>query len=334
MNNIKDENTQMKTESDDIGRLIRHVGERETVPAERLERSRQKVLGHWEEVVREEQRAKSTPRLITLARVAGIAAVAAVAMMLIGQAIAPAPEVTLAMVERTTGDVMLDGEPIAEGQPITAESELLTAPGGRVALRMASGQSLRIDQQSAVSFNASDYLSLESGAIYIDTEGGSGTGQVQVETPMGIARDIGTQFQVRLTNSVLLVGVRDGLVEVDQPGQERHEVNAGFQVAFTSGSETETRALDTESPDWRWIENVAPPFSMDGASLADYLVWYAGESGLKIVWADDDSQRQASRTTLTGDLENTSVADSLEVVRRIAPFDYRVEGRQLWVEVD
>ncbi|MDX1555177.1 MAG: hypothetical protein R3212_04055, partial [Xanthomonadales bacterium] len=153
------------------------------------------------------------------------------------------------------------------------------------------------------------------------------------------ARDIGTQFQVRLVASAMRattmkVAVRDGLVEVEQPGQDRQEVNAGFQVTFVANGERQAEPLDIRDPEWNWIESVAPAFHMDGASLAEYLDWYAREAGVVLVWADTASQQRAAGITLTGGLDGVGLDESLAAVQRVAPFKFRREGDRLWVKVD
>lgn len=320
---------------DDIGRLIRHAGAREAVPAERMERSRARVQEHWAQVVAENKTPASTPKVISFARAAGFAAVAAVALLLAGRGLLPGPEVSeMAMVERIVGEVTVDGIAAIQGQEIALGTTLETTGAGRAALRLSSGQALRVDRNTRVSFQGSDRLAMGTGAVYIDTQGEEQSGPVSVETSLGTARDIGTQFQVRLSGSALLVGVRDGLVQVEPQDHDLFEVIAGSQVRFSADGRNETEPLDTDNPDWNWIESVAPVFDMNGASLAEYLDWYARETGAELVWADDASRSAAARITLSGDLDNSSLADSFTAVQRVAPFDYRLEDKHLWVRVE
>lgn len=335
MNNGKDTSKKVSSEVDDIGRLIRHVGVREAVPEERLERSRVKVRDHWEQLVREQQTPARRPRFVVLARVAGIAAVAAIALVLTGRSMIPDPQAPrVAIVERVVGEISIDGSAVTTGQEIAVGTLLTTAEDGRVALRLTNGQALRIDHDTQLTIAATDRLVMKSGALYIDTAGAERAGPVEVETTLGTARDIGTQFQVRLTSGTLLVGVRDGMVEVERGDQNLYEVNAGSQARFAAGGQNVTEPLDTNDPDWNWIETVSPAFNMDGASLAEYLRWYSDSTGVELVWANTSSSERAARITLTGNLEDNSPDESLLAVQRIAPFEFRREDRRLWVKVE
>ena len=321
-------------EMDDIGRLIRHGGAREPVPSERLARSRDKVRNHWEQVLREQQAGPKRRPILFLAKAASVVAVLGIALVLASRWPASTPDVAVASIQRIVGELSLDGEPVTAGADIPAGALLTTGPSGRAALQLVNGQSLRIDTDTALVMDTADRLHLDEGAVYIDTWGAEDADPVQVVTPLGTASDIGTQFQVRLIKDALLVGVRDGLVEFQLLGNKLLQVNAGFQLRFDAAGDARQEALDAQDPDWRWIESVTPVFDIDGASLADYLAWYANEEGLDLVWADDKSQAQAEKTTLTGSIEGVSTADSLVLVQRVAPFEYRAEAGELWVKLD
>ena len=335
MNNSNDTSKMGKDEMDDVGRLIRHAGAREPVPGDRYKRSHEKVRDHWEQVVREQRKPATPPRFLSLARAAGFVAVAAIALFLVGRGITPDPQITtVAMVERIVGEVNVNGMALTAGQELESGTVLTTSDSARIALRLATGQALRIDNGATVTFHAPDQLALDSGALYIDTTGAEQSAPIAVVTALGTARDIGTQFQVRLSSGALLVGVRDGLVQVEQNQEDLFEVNAGTQIRLASSGGQSSEPLDTQDPAWNWIESVAPRFEMDGASLAEYLAWYASETGVELVWADKSSEQQASRITLTGDLDNENPAVSFVAVQRVAPFEYERVDEQLRVKVE
>ena len=55
-------------------------------------------------------------------------------------------------------------------------------------------------------------IELSAGAVYIDT--GSESARFAVRTPLATARDLGTQFEVRLLDDTLRLRVRSGIVEL------------------------------------------------------------------------------------------------------------------------
>lgn len=318
---------------DNVGRLIQHVGAREAVPAERLQRARQNVQLHWQQVVAAQQPARRAARLRVFAVAAGVTIALGISLVLWNPLYQPDVN-TLASVERVLGQATIGDIVAGPGRVIGADAQISTGPGGRIALRMAGGQSLRIDQSSRVIVHSPGHVSLQSGALYIDTGLAPDAGPIQVSTPLGSAVDIGTQFQVRLTAAAMLVGVREGQVEVAQQGQQSISVGQGFYLQLAGNGEHEKKILPREDPDWAWVDTIAPGFDIQDASLAQYLHWYASELGLSLVWADRASEVNAGQTVLSGSIAGASPEQSLEMVKLVAPFEHRLTDRELWVRVD
>lgn len=318
---------------DDVGRLIHHVGAREAVPEERLGRARLHVRAHWEQVVAENRAAKAPSRFGMLAIAASVV-VALGASFVLWNLIDTPQVVSAANVDRILGDVLIADQAATRDAEITADTLIETGRESRIALRMAGGQSLRIDTASQVVVHSPNHVSLATGAIYIDTALAASVEPILVSTPMGTAQDVGTQFQVRLTGTSLVVGVRDGMVEVAQPGQQSLAVNEGRYVELDMNGERIESLLQSDDPSWSWIETVAPEFKINGATLQQYLEWFARERGVTLVWANAESEAKAENTTLSGSIAGISLEEGLLAVKRIAPFEYRFEGESIWVKVD
>jgi len=317
---------------DMIGRLIHLAGAREAVPPERFERVRQNVHSHWQQVVSERRPTRRLWRLKNIAVAASIILVAGVTFMIWNLEYQPALR-PLASVDRVLGQVQIGDEYARKNSEICADTPIETGPDGRIALRMSGGQSLRIDSSSQVIVHSPDHISLEAGAIYIDTAYSENAKPILVSTPLGTAQDVGTQFQVRLTGMLLVVGVRQGLVEVSQSGQQNLSVNMGYYIELGANGEKAQHALQADAPDWAWIESVAPGFEIQGATLAQYLQWYARERGLELVWADAQSESTAGATLLSGSIEGSGLDEGLLLVKLIAPFEHRISSGRLWVKV-
>lgn len=317
-------------EMDDIGRLIRHVGARDSVPQERFDRAKVNVQRHWEGVVAEQRRGRSSSQLRFLAIAASIVAAIAVSLFLTYSGQAPGP-LAMASVDRVLGEVRIAGAPVTVGNVVDPDTLIETAEGGRIALRLAAGQSLRIDSRSRVVLHTASEMTLDAGGIYIDTEQLASATPVRVMTHLGEARDVGTQFQVRLTDELLTVGVREGKVELTRPDQDTLSIGSGFVLDLSSRGDQTERTATPDDPIWQWVEAVAPEFELDGATLEQYLDWYAGQKGLSLAWSDAGSEAQAKRTRLRGSIAGTTLEDGFEAVQRIAKFEYRFEDDVLWV---
>ena len=315
---------------DDIGRLIRHTGGRDAVPEDRFDDAREKVQSHWQQVVAEHRRGRFQYTPIAVAASVVVAVIASALLLRPGDV--PGP-VVMASVDRVLGDVLIDGQAAAAGNIIEPGAVIETGDVSRVALCLADGQSLRLDTLSRIVVHTANEVSLETGGIYIDTEHSLDASPVLVMTALGQARDVGTQFQVRLAANVLIVGVRDGLVEVTRPDRATLSIDRGRVVELnTDGSESE-RDLQHDDAIWTWVETVAPDFDVNGATLEQYLSWYTGQRGLRLVWSDPGSEQKAKLILLTGSITGMTLQEGFETVQRIAPFEHRFEDDTIWVSM-
>lgn len=317
---------------DDVGQLINLAGARESVPEERYKRVRQNVLNHWQTTVAEQVSVKAPIRFRALGLAASLVTAVMAIVLLWDFSIVP-DTLLMANVERVLGEVKIANDIAVKGRRIGADIPIVTSDDSRIALRMSGGQSLRIDTSSHVVIHSPDRISLQSGAIYIDTSSAEKATPIHVSTPLGAAQDIGTQFQVRLSGMVMVVGVRQGLVEVSRVGQQSHSVQKGQFIKLDSSGEIDTYALASDDPEWKWIETVAPEFDIQAKSLESYLAWFAQERGINLDWADEKSKSSARATMLSGSIAGSSLEEGLLLVQQIAPFEYRLSDDSLWVKV-
>ena len=109
-----------------------------------------------------------------------------------------APPPTVARVERVQGAAgAADSARLAVGSALALGSTVSTG-AGQVALRLASGGSLRVGVESEIVLTSADAVELVAGVLYFDSEGRRG-GEFNVTTEVGVVRDVGTQFLARLT---------------------------------------------------------------------------------------------------------------------------------------
>ncbi len=221
------------------------------------------------------------------------------------------------------------------GEPIHAGAVVDTGTGdsaGRTAIRLAGGQSMRLDTGSRVRFASSSSVTLERGAVYVDSAAG---GAVEVRTTLGVVRDIGTQFEVRLTpesggDPALRVRVREGSIMLEQDGASHHAA-AGEQLQ-TSGGTVERGASPSHGPEWDWVLDTAPAPEIAGKPLADFLAWVSREGGWTVRFADQETARIAAATVLHGDVKNLGVTEASSMVLHGSGLDYRLEDGTFVVE--
>lgn len=318
---------------DEIGRLIHYVGAREPVDPGRMNLARERVGAHWESVAAERRAGRNRRRMLQFSLAAGIV-VALGALFVVANRPEVAPLTVMATVENVLGDGLIANRDAEKGGSIAADTRISTAVDGRIALRLANGQSLRIDQASQLVVRSASHITLMAGGIYIDSDQAIAASTVQVDTPFGTARDVGTRFQVRLTDAALKIGVRSGLVEIGRNSRREFAVNEGSFLELGPSGRTGGGDLRSDDPDWLWIESIPPAFDLEGASLAQYLEWYAHELGLVLRWESNGAEQRASSVRLSGSIEGASLEEGLEIVRRIAEFDIREVDGALWISVE
>jgi hypothetical protein len=311
---MPDPTSPLADDDEAVRRLLEAAGPRPQVPEEDLAAIAATARWAWEAEVR--RRAKRRRRPARL--VAAWAAVAAMLALSLGlgwwlasrQETAPA---MVAQVEALTGPVhlALEGRParaLAAGESIPGGAVLRTSGGGegpesRASLRLAGGATLRVDAGTRLRFAAAGVLELQAGAVYADTGSGGGAGALAVRTALGTARDVGTQFAVRLEPAAppaMRVRVRDGAVVVERRGRS-YRTATGQELVLREDGSVARHEIPAYGPGWEWVMAAGAGFEIEGRTLQELLDWVARETGWKVRFADSDLAAAAQRIVLHGD---------------------------------
>ena len=295
-------------EDERMARVLRLAGPRPDAAPDRHDRVRHAVHREWQAMTR---RRASRRRAL----VAG-AVLSAAAALLVTVRLGPSPSITdtdtsrsaVGVVERTSA--LTSGKVAGDG--LRAGDWVETNPVGRLAVRLAERTSIRLDTGTRLQLVTAAILRLERGAVYVDT--GVDSSRLEVRTPLGVVTDVGTQFEVRLDDAMLLVRVRTGLVELHRRDQTL-PVGAGSQLTIAEGAPVLTR-ISPAAREWDWAASLAPPFAIEGRTLAAFLDHLAREQGWTFTYADPALARDASRIVLHGSVGGLSPADALAVAAR------------------
>jgi ferric-dicitrate binding protein FerR (iron transport regulator) len=290
-----------------VAALLRAAGPRLMPSAEATAAARAAVEAEWRDAVRPRAlRRAPASRYATWAAAAGVT-VAALALWLVRSGV-EAPGTTVASIVRLEGGLQAsrgDGRwtTLAASDTIGSDTELRTAPGGRAALRLASGVELRLDAATRIALESAGRARLEQGAVYVDSgsQPGPPSTDLLLETPVGRVRHLGTQYLARVEGARLTVGVREGRVAIEAPSVTATG-GAGEQLAIAD-HRLERTPLSPTAADWQWIGAVTPPLRLDGRTVEEFLVWAARETGRSIVYASPEAGRQARSVTLSGTVE-------------------------------
>ncbi len=308
------------TDTDSL--LLRLAGRRPRLPESAVAPLREAAR----EVFRRQARKASVRRRLGWAAL-GTGLAAAVLLLVLGPLVRrdPSPGLPIAQIERRTGEVTVSGSgALLPGTVVT------TAAGGRVAVRLPAGASVRIDGDSSVRFDSGRTLTLERGALYADA-GPPGIPHegIEIATPFGAVQDIGTQFEVRLLPEGLRVRVREGKVRI---GAERlREAEAGSELLVHADGSSEVADVPVYGPGWDWVQRTAPPFIIENASLADFLNWVSRETGLR--WHLNDPHGDPEKVILHGSIEGLTAEEALSVVLPGSGYGHRVVDGEIRLEM-
>ena len=206
----------------------------------------------------------------------------------------------------------------------------VTTYGGRAAIVLANGVELRLDSNTAITLDAERSMSLTHGALYLDSSHRTGPPDAVAIVARGtVIRDIGTRYEVRLSDQELRVRVRDGRVEVSSAFGMR-EADRGGQLSITSSGILSGRA-STSGADWDWIVRAIPPPQLEGRPLPEFLAWAEREGGRPIRFADPAVERANAATIVYGAIERLTVEEALDVVLPSCGLARRTDGEVITI---
>lgn len=330
--NGADEPRADETGEDPTVRLLRLAGARPAVPQDRAARVRAAVHGHWR--ARNRRRAYLRRGLSALVLAAGVTALILIAGRFgeVDHSATPPGEL-VAVVEQIDGmpqrmSGTADGSAgtrLSRNDAIRTGEWIATGEHARVALRFGDGTSLRLDAGTRVRPVSSNVIELSAGAIYVDS--GRESGGFEVRTKLATARDIGTQFEMRLLPRAVRLRVRTGIVELMQ-GDRSVSGDAGTEITWT-GSGAVSRPIAAYGPEWEWAARMGPPLDIEGMTLATFLERISREQGWRLRYADPALARESSSLILHGSVDNLSPRDALDVAIATSNMRHRIEGGDL-----
>ncbi len=225
-----------------------------------------------------------------------------------------------------------------EGVPVVAGASLVTGPQSFATAELADGLTVRLDQNSQLEITSRATVSLSRGAVYVDSgSDGDTSAHLRVVTVYGEARDIGTQFEVRLLEAneeeakegdsgALRIRVREGRVDLapaaaDDDAVATLVVLAGEELRYAVDGPPQRRSVDPFGTTWQWVAAAAPKLPVDGREIRQVLAAIAREHGLELVEAASVADQLASRmsgsplaiSNLEEALRSVALASDLEV---------------------
>lgn len=303
-----------------LARLMRSLPDGAPGPAARA-RAFEAVQAEW-------HASRAGPRRASRVRLAAWAA--AVAVLAIGTVLSVRPfTAPIADLERVYGSVAAGGHPLATGTRLRRGAAVETAPDSGALLRYSPDLTLRLDAGTRVAMIDRATLRLESGRVYVAATPGA-AGDLVVRTALGDVRHVGTRYAVSAHDGQLEVAVREGVVRLDV-GAHAERAAAGEALHVDPDGAIVRQALAGDDARWQWIEKLPSPVEIEGRTLAEFLHWYAAETGRRVDYADDATRARAVAAVLHGSVDGLPPAQALAIVASSVDVEAVVQDDRLVV---
>jgi ferric-dicitrate binding protein FerR (iron transport regulator) len=305
-------------QDDDIEQVLISAGAREKPPVEIEREVREGLRTEWRGIVAEKRR--HARRRTGFALAAGVLAAAVGVWIAAPRPTDPAE--ALGTLTIATGDVHMTGgmldrwKPIAAGRRLTAGQSLETGSAGRGAIALSGGVSARMDHDTRLALASAGEIVLERGALYIDAGSGSAAAatRLDVVTPTGSVRHVGTQYEVRLFGSDVRLRVREGRVEWQSKTGSVERSQAGEQLTIADDGTVDRRTTPIYGESWNWIVAAAPGIEIEGLALTDFLSWAGRELGRDVRFDRAQTADEAAGIVLHGSIAGLTPQEALDAV--------------------
>ena len=309
--------------TDIIGQIIGTAGHREAPPDDDY----RQVLAAAETAWRRKTDSRRRQRWMSTGLVAAAAAIATVAILSL-QTPQPTPEYP-AVIQKVIGTVSVQAQAGDDWTLVTGNDQqighgsLIRTNGDSFAgLVLDNGLSLRVGQNTTVTIDAVSRISLAIGTVYVDTGfAGEHESFIEIATPIGVARDLGTQFEVHYLADNLRVRVREGIVLVEQEGMD-FESGASEQLDLNHTGRVVMSRIKPDDEAWHWTQLVAPHPQINEQPLTVLLEWVARETGKRVEFDKPQVKTKVSRTILHGSVQNLPPMRALDVMLATTDLDY------------
>ena len=281
-------------------------------------------------------------RITTFALAASVVLAVFATFSLLRDPVVDIGDLQMASVDKQFGEININSRMAYAGQLTAIEGGDLveTGSGSGLALGWHDGGSLRLDENTAVVFEAANQIYLQNGRVYFDSQNDplssqattSGAANLSIRTDHGMVRHLGTQYMTAVAADELVISVREGMVSID--GNVTARASAGQQFAISaSGSLTINDTNGVE--DWEWIEKSTPAVNLDGRSVSEALEWVSRESGRTIQYASAEAESLARTDRLHGDFDvDVGPSRKLEIFMMTVDLNARIDGEVIVVSED
>ena len=307
-----------------LQQLMKLAGEPAVANAQRKALHKQQLQQSWRQSV-QQQRRRRWGRLMLPT---GIAASLMLGVYFLVSNTAEPVVAPIAEIVYRIGEVSLASHEQRDSDDLYSGDLLVTKADGALTFALHDQTIVQLDTSTQVTLQDEGDLWLHHGRVFIDSPGDRSS--VVVHTAWGTLRDTGTAFEVSVSEEVLQLAMRVGVVELTL-----NDPDSKVVVASASGGQGDVLTVDsdlsltrktrsTSSPQWRWTRDGAPAFPQGRHALVTVLEWAAHQSGRQLKYASPLVQmRVGNEFVMWPEIEAASLeARLLEISQTI---DYNLE---------
>jgi len=310
---------------DAVARLLRAAGHRQLPPEALTQRVYARTRDRW----LQQRQPRSRWQLALAAGVLLAVGVGSIALL-------RDRALVLATSETVQGDAALltggQRELLAAGTELRAGDQIATEARSAVVLRERTGIAIRLAPDSVVQWRQGMRLRILRGQAYVDLESASvPDSDLVLETDFGNIHHLGTRYLASVSDTGLVVGVRDGRVVVEHR-IGRFEVARGERLSIDRRGDIVRSRLPTHGDFWAWADGLAPPVAIEGRSLHEILTQLARQTGLELRFSSAEVEQAARRLKLHGPALALTPVDAIAAVLSTTSMHASVDGDSLVVQ--
>jgi ferric-dicitrate binding protein FerR (iron transport regulator) len=321
-----------------LSELLKLAGRRAVPDEHHLVRARAAAQAEWKRLARRRRWSRS----LWASAIAAAVATAVLAPAWFSSHPAPTPgaghaeaaamaDIEVATLQMVTGAITVTHRnaeatrPTGAGLRLRTGDRVETAADSRAMFVLTGGTIVKVDRNTRISLDRG--VTLDRGALYVDAGPQANDRDVVVRTPLATVRHLGTQFEVRLDGSAVLVRVREGEVAMDVRGVE-WKAGAGWAIGLTADLRLERDQIATYGPEWSWVAELPRPFTLEGSSLRAFLDWVSRELGRRWQYEDQSMRARFDSIVQRGRIDGLTAAEALDLVLEANSLSFRkTEGR-------
>ncbi len=320
-------------DSTNIESLLKQLNTRTSPDKTKAADTKARVKEQWQQMVKQQQKAKLQRRVWVLA--ASIMIATTLSLFIFDNLDTSEKVSFVATINDYSGSIRIKPENapwinLKELSDLAKGVTIKTADASFLSLVLQDDSELRINENTELYFQA-DGVELIYGQIYHDTDFTQKAKPLKIKTTQGFIEHIGTRYLVSSLNNQVQIAVRSG--EVKFSSNITHEndqlIKDNQMLNVAANKSAELSSIDSYDNLWDWTFQAQAGYELEGKSLFNFITWYAHQTGLSIDW--NGLKFKSKNVKLHGNIKNISSEQAIRTVFLSTQFNYSINDGVLQI---